>query len=167
MNIVSKTFVSLLFSGLSVASPYPSDYPLFTDCQAFNYVEVCRTLQIRGTIALDIRYRSWRSPEADPMKVWLRVRYSNENRDQKYEMTKVDGENLRTVRITNGCIKGKSGGCEQEGSVEMKRQLYWTQNGYRLNELRIELAFEDTKRNWDSREGRNFHFWFPERDPGE
>lgn len=145
----------------SLASPYPGDYPLFTDCQELSYVKVCRSLQ-QGGVALDITYGKWHVPTAaSTMKAWVRVKYRDGNRDELYTLTRQ--EVAYRGRITNGCLVGSLGGCAVSGTEAMKHQLYWAVSGMKLNELSLELAFIGPDGIWDSRRGENFRFWFPER----
>jgi hypothetical protein len=121
-----------------------------------------RNLQVGGHIALDLSYQDGKLAGAEYLRLYIRLNYNDGARDAVFPMTKEGGRHF--VRVTNGClVGGEAGRCLQGSSDVMRNLLIWaTRIPYTLNQLSLEVAVVDEAGRWDSIDGENYKFVFPE-----
>ncbi len=154
--LISTFFVKI--DGFS--SNYPADLPKRSDFQSHGPAHIQRDLQYSGAIALNVEYRGELS-KSSSVAVVLKIIYHDGIREALFEMTPVEGG--WTTRVTNGCLVGMMGGCQTQGTDEMKDLLFWASRvPMTLNALHVELAFVDDQGKWDNNNGSNYIFVFGE-----
>lgn len=170
-RLSTKLVFLLLLSAIMIqipsngnASGYPADMPRWHDFKGDVAMLIRRDLQPSGAVAINVSYgRSLANSQS--LSMVIRIKYSDGIREMTVPMEKRDGQ-IWWARVTNGCLKGMIGGCEQYGTEAMNSLLYWASWNDRgtnvLNALNIELAFVNEKGEWDSRDGQNYRFQFPE-----
>jgi len=153
--------LSIMLSGVAaMASNYPADYTIYSDTRQDGPVKIQRGLQGRGYIALEIYYTGELSRANSPLWVTVIANYTDGQRVRSFPMSYENGS--YHVRVTNGCLVGKFGGCAAEGTPEMKYLLQWASDyGLTLNALNVEFAFSTENGQWDPGQYRNYRFQFP------
>lgn len=165
ISIFKVSFAVLIFSGLSNASNYPSNYPTYSDRQTNGPVEIVRSAQGSGAVSLRILYKGPLKSSATSLFVYIKINYLSGSRQATFPMEKIftfgkfDGY---TVTVTNGCLVGMMGGCALAGSDEMKHLFYWASGARGLNKLEMEIAIADGRGGWDSNYSQNYKFHFPQ-----
>ncbi len=158
----SVLLAMLIFSPWAVASNYPSDMPIWSDSQTMDGAHIERQMQGSGAVALNIKYTGSLA-NSSGVSVLIMINYYDGQRQLLIPMNNFGSH--WEVRVTNGCLIGMLGGCEQYGTDEMRELLYWASwqrpGKMFLNRLSVGLAFVNDNGQWDSRDGRNFSFDFP------
>jgi hypothetical protein len=146
----------------SPQSEYPYDYATLGECQQSGPVRLCRAYQMfYGLAVLDIDYAG-QAVDRESMSAFVRVNYQDGPRQGAFPL-RLPGASGQ-VRVTGGCLVGKLGGCEQQGTAAMRDLLQWAQRPDRgLNALDVEIAVVDGAGHWDSQDGANYRFHFAER----
>lgn len=154
--------LNIMFLGAAaMASNYPADYPVYSDTRQDGPVKIQRSLQGGGYVALEIDYTGELSHANSPLWVTVIANYTDGQRVHSFPMVN-DGNGTYHVRVTNGCLVGKLGGCAAEGTPEMKDLLQWASDyGYTLNALDVEFTFSTENGQWDPSQYRNYRFQFP------
>lgn len=166
-NIIFCSVVLVsFFSSLVVASNYPSDMEIKSECQEKGAIRVCRGMQISGFAVLNIYYNGFLK-NVESLRVYVKINYKDGSRAETFPMIQIPSTTSDThsfVKITGGCLIGSMGGCKVTGTPEMKNLLLWAQQPYNyiLNELSLELAFFADGYEWDNNlgYGSNYRFHF-------
>lgn len=140
-------------------SPYPSNYPVYSDARSDGPVTVNRSLQSDGGVGLNIYYTGDLQDNAG-LGVYVKANYLDGARDGLFPLDYATSSEAR-FSLSSGCLRGALGGCAESGTDAMKHLLYWATYDYNLNALDLEVSFVDGAGNWDSRYGANYRVSFP------
>lgn len=161
--VAAIAMITSFNASLSMAKKHPPDYAIKKSCQNQGPVKVCRALQTWSNLAvLDIFYNGYLK-NSQGLSIWIKVNYLDGSRTLSIPVIL---NSLGSVRITGGCLVGRSKRCEILGSKKFKDLLVYAQRADgTLNALDLEIAFFDDYGSWDNNGSSHgsYHFYFPQQ----
>ena len=173
-----KTLLSLItFFALSttvMASNYPPDYPLSSDCQEQDQVRVCRNIGWNW-ISMSVTYKGNllnTTGADDNLKVWIKLNGNEGTFPMRVERWGLGQLARKTISTsTHDCRyvqgSGSSWTCDRS-TDEMRHVLYWAKGAYtgtvRSNAWQVNIAFvNESTGQWDNNNQEYgsyyFEFW--------